>query len=782
MEYFLSLFQVVRPADRSRRESLRHTTATQVFAGEGLHKMGSGRTIPTFALVFAALAVAGPSGSAGPGAGDRPGRAPHPPRDETRVARDAAGVLRAAPLAPMPLGPAPRLDPITRFLPPIDPWVKAGLGFGEDAIGEDGEPICTTNQRPATGCDPSGPRPFVHSGFDALPAADRSVRASAAGRVVSARHAFAKLVGGVEEKGGVVLIEHDLDGDPDTPDDRIVTIYEHVEPLVDVGAIVQQGDVIARTSDIDGEFLHFGARRAPFDPASPDIYRGLLPPAGTTGCLPCAARPLPVPAFPEQWEDPDRLFRDTSNWVEILDGGDEGGEDIVETADGFLVGGWKLYPLPSGVNQDMWLVKLDRAGRIVSQRSFGSPEAGDFLLRFVPVADGGYVALGYDSGQGMVLIRLDAAGNMNGWRKAYTGDVPFVGSDLRATPDGGFVVAGFTSAPGSTVGTIVLKLDGAGDVQWARTVSIQGQTIRGVSIAPAPDGGYGVALTVRIAGVTDGIDAGVLRLDADGHKVSAFMYRDPARSGDDIPAQIEAKADGGFTIVGQAPWTRSNIGFSPGGVWLLEVRDDGNIEREFLYSSFSVESAFRMVPTAAGGRLLVGRALDNAATERRLRVSLLEIDGDGAIVRQKALDGRTGTETPGAVHATRDGGFVVLGGEDITRPPYNVLVAKMNADLDCPEGCSVETALVRPVRFSSRQLLPLLEQTAVVDARPAEWTTSETEARVYPCEGGAYGPAPAIVSFSVENAQSPASCDYTSLITDAACYFGVPGLQPIAPV
>src|SRR5262245_20234525 len=104
----------------------------QVFPGEGLNKMGSGSTIPTLALVFAALAVAGPRAPAGPGAADRPRRAPHPPRDETRVVRDEAGVPRMAPQALVPLGPFPRLDPITRFLPPIDPWVKADLGFGED--------------------------------------------------------------------------------------------------------------------------------------------------------------------------------------------------------------------------------------------------------------------------------------------------------------------------------------------------------------------------------------------------------------------------------------------------------------------------------------------------------------------------------------------------------------------------------------------------------------------------------------------------------------------------
>src|SRR2546422_2616582 len=294
---------------------------------------------------------------------DLPDRPERPSHGQTNPPRDGEGapMRRDAP-PPDALHPAQSLGPITRFLAPIDPWAQSGLGWGDKAVGDDGEPPCSTNHPPTTSCDPIGPRPFLHAGFDALPAADRTVRASAAGRVVSARNSFSSFdPGRPGEGGGVVLIEHDMDGDPGTRDDLLVTIYEHVDPLVVPGQIVSQGQVIAHTSTNRREFLHFGVRRAPFDPADADFYRGILPPPGTTGCVPCFGKALPLPSFPERWEAPDHLFRNPFDWVELLEGGEEGGGDVLETPEGYLVGGWTMAADIGGTGaSDMWLVRLDR--------------------------------------------------------------------------------------------------------------------------------------------------------------------------------------------------------------------------------------------------------------------------------------------------------------------------------------------------------------------------------------------------------------------------------------
>src|SRR5712692_155229 len=78
-----------------------------------------------------------------PNHADRPAPCqPDQPRDDTR-----GTAPRQIPIS-VALGPAPRLDPITRFLPPIDPWVQSGFGWGDVATGERGEPLCSTNRPP----------------------------------------------------------------------------------------------------------------------------------------------------------------------------------------------------------------------------------------------------------------------------------------------------------------------------------------------------------------------------------------------------------------------------------------------------------------------------------------------------------------------------------------------------------------------------------------------------------------------------------------------------------
>src|SRR5947208_16875074 len=115
------------------------------------------RNMTRLLLIFAILIQAASLENAA--AGPSSHHAEKPPRDESAPPRNGATgpVQRQAPQTPAPLGPAPRLEPIGRFVPPIDPWVQSGLAWGVPAINADGEPLCLTNQRSRTTCDSAGP-------------------------------------------------------------------------------------------------------------------------------------------------------------------------------------------------------------------------------------------------------------------------------------------------------------------------------------------------------------------------------------------------------------------------------------------------------------------------------------------------------------------------------------------------------------------------------------------------------------------------------------------------
>lgn len=620
-----------------------------------------------------------------------------------------------------------------------------------------------------------------------MPAPDRSVKASATGRVVFARASFAPFAGGRDEAGGVVLVEHDLDGDPGTPDDRLVTIYEHVEPLVDIGAIVRQGDLIARSSRIQGEFLHFGVRRAAFDHSSPDVFHTSLPPEGAIGCLPCYGRPLPLPAFPEHWEDPERLLRGPSYWAELLEGGDEGGGAVVETPDGFLVGGWTRPATIEGFhNTDMWLVKLDPDGNIRSQDSYDG-SSDEEIGRLLPARDGGYVALARSAGSSGIsplLVKFDAAAETIEWQTRYVASGLDWGNDLRATSDGGYVIAGASDicACGRRVATIT-KLDSVGGVQWAksyRSLFFNLPSTEAISIVEASNGDYVVAGTVN-PGDLGTLALLVFRVDASGNLIWSSELR---ANGLNTPGQIEATTDGGFAIVG----SRSlGFGSSSSILWFLKLRADGSLERDSFYGPLSVTTGTRLVLLPDGGYVLAGRTFDNGFEHPDPWV--LRLDANGQIVEQRAFDGRSAFDTVTGLISTRDGGLILTGGQDRScsqcspdRPPANFLVVKMSPDLHVSHGCEKETQALPSTRVSFVAQEPLVDETLPVLASPTDLTKSETLAGAHACNEGAYGPPPVFHSASVLMNERLVACDFTHMLETVFCSLGVPGTEATQPV
>ena len=679
------------------------------------------------------------------------------------------------------------MDPIVRFLPPIDPWVQSGLGWGDVATGVDGEPVCRTNRPPGTSCDPDGSRPFLHAGFDAQPAPDMTVRASAAGRVVTALRSTVSLVSaGRGEGGGVVLIEHDLDGDPATRDDLLQTIYEFVTPVVSVGDIVSQGQVIARTDRLQERHLHFGVRRAPFDPADVDIYRNILPPPGTTGCVPCFGRPLPVPAFPERWEDPAKLFRGPSYWAELLEGGNEGGGAVVETPDGFLVGGWTRPDLFH--YRDMWLVKLDADGNIRSQESYDGSRDED-IRRLLPARDGGYIALARSgplesSGPSPLLVKFDATAGHIEWQTRYVATGFDWGNDLQATSDGGYVIAGTsdTCGCGRRVATIT-KLDSEGNIQWAksyRSLSFGSPSTEAISIAETSNGDYVVAGTVSPGDLLT-LAVLVFRVDPNGTLIWSSEIR---ANGRNTPGQVAATSDGGLAVVGSS----SLFGGSEMRIWFLKLRGDGSLEYDNFYGPSIVErGTTRLLAMPDGGYVLAGRTFDQGFQHPDPWV--LRLDANGQITQQRAFEARSRFDGVTDLISTRGGGFIVTGGQDLSCSqcgfldlPANFLVVKMNPDLEVTHGCGKETQAFPSPRVSFVAQEPLVGETLPVLASPINLTKSQTVARAYACHEGAYGPPPVFQSASVQSAESPVACDFTNVIESTMCTFGIPGVEATLPV
>ncbi|MBD2757693.1 PKD domain-containing protein [Spirosoma validum] len=213
---------------------------------------------------------------------------------------------------------------------------------------------------------------------------------------------------------------------------------------------------------------------------------------------------------------------------------------MVATSDGgFLLGGDsssgqdgnKSDPNRGGGGSDMWLVKIDRNGTKLWDKTFGG-SADDYLYTMVATSDGGVLLGGLSKsgqdgnksdpnrGQGdMWLVKIDGNGTKL-WDKTFGGSSSDELRSLVATSDGGFLLGG-TSGPtqdgnksdlyrGASDYWLV-RIDGGGNKLWDKTFGGGSNDIM-YSLLVTSDGGFSLA--------------GTSRSDQDGDKF------DPYRGGD----------------------------------------------------------------------------------------------------------------------------------------------------------------------------------------------------------------------------------------------------------
>ena len=226
---------------------------------------------------------------------------------------------------------------------------------------------------------------------------------------------------------------------------------------------------------------------------------------------------------------------------------------------------------------DFWVVKLDRDGNIIWQRTLGGSNL-DLAQDVAVTPDGGYIVVGWTrSNDGDVsgnhgmddvwVVKLDKDGNVI-WKKTYGGSDEDYAFSIIATKDGGYIFAGWTRSNDGDVSNNhspmwwtdvwVVKIDKDGNIIWEKTYG--GSDDDGASaIIAAPGGGYIVAgwTESNDGDVSENhgkVDVWILKLDED---VNMIWQKTLGGSNDDIAYSIAATSDGGYIVVGD---TGSNDG------------------------------------------------------------------------------------------------------------------------------------------------------------------------------------------------------------------------------
>lgn len=266
----------------------------------------------------------------------------------------------------------------------------------------------------------------------------------------------------------------------------------------------------------------------------------------------------------------------------------QGGKSIKQTADGgFIVTGITQPPVaPSSTVtiQETILMKLDAAGNQQWVRSFGNSIA-DWAMYVQQTTDGGFIVTGSTVNPNpytwdAFLLKTDAAGNTQ-WSRVFVSGGEDFSCYVEQTADGGYFMTGYSRLSPTTIDELlVIKTDGAGNVQWANTYGgiradgnarFDGLSLFSTKGKQTADGGYAIASSTRSYGVNDSADVWLVKLDPLGN----VQWNKTFGGNDNEEARaLYITHDAGFAIVG---WTMS-FGFGEQDIYLVKTDSLGNYQ------------------------------------------------------------------------------------------------------------------------------------------------------------------------------------------------------------
>src|SRR5690606_15486957 len=217
---------------------------------------------------------------------------------------------------------------------------------------------------------------------------------------------------------------------------------------------------------------------------------------------------------------------------------------------------------------DFWIVKMNAAGNIETQNSYGGSGI-DSAQDIQPTSDGGYIIAGSsDSNDGDVtghqgegdfwIVKISLTGSMV-WQKTFGGSAGDFAKSIKQTVDGGYIVAGSSeSNDGDVSGNHgetdfwVVKLSSNGNLEWQK--SLGGSSHDSALEVEIVSGGY------VISGFSESNDG-----DVTGHQGAGdFWVIKLSETGDllwektmggtdeDGAYAIQQTPDNGFIVAGMA--------------------------------------------------------------------------------------------------------------------------------------------------------------------------------------------------------------------------------------
>jgi hypothetical protein len=257
--------------------------------------------------------------------------------------------------------------------------------------------------------------------------------------------------------------------------------------------------------------------------------------------------------------------------------------DLQQTTDGgFVLVGYANGP--SG-NSSPWIAKLGSTGQLQWTHVFVDPQSQYSAAESVrQTPDGGYIVGGevsyvvtpsYTESE-ITVFKLDATGTLV-WQRDYAAGEDAYFQSLALSSDGGAIVSGTVSTQTPTTYTssvLLLKLDSAGNAQFARTILPSGSItdLNVVGVQQTADGGYALA-GYYFQNTVYTERAWLVKTDSAGTVQWDKIYGPDVQYADRYFHSFQQTSDGGFIAAGST----NQFNGGDNSIWLVKTDSNGNI-------------------------------------------------------------------------------------------------------------------------------------------------------------------------------------------------------------
>ncbi|WP_010521340.1 hypothetical protein [Aquimarina agarivorans] len=287
------------------------------------------------------------------------------------------------------------------------------------------------------------------------------------------------------------------------------------------------------------------------------------------------------------------------------------------------------------------------------------------------------------------VVKINAAGEII-WNKTFGGTDDDRGESISKTSDGGFIVSGYSRSTDGDVSNNkgsydhwIIKLNADGDLVWENSFGFLGDD-RAFSAIETSDGGFATAgfLDVdnyvgpnlkpnenpengaKIAKSRHGVgEFWIHKLNKNGIKEWEKFF---GGSNNDRASDIVAMPNGGFIAVGSTESTDFDISNNKGSYdfWAVRIDDTGALVWEKTYGGSGIDMANAIIKTSNDNYIIVGDSrssdFDVPDNKGNADIWVIKIDANGALLGQTTIGG-TEFETAKAIFETNTGNFLISG-------------------------------------------------------------------------------------------------------------------------